>query len=316
MNRPSTASATRLAPYLFLSPFVILFGVFGVFPLLFSLVLAFMSWDPIQGIESMRFVGIDNFTFTLGDAWFWKSLGNTVWLALVSGVPQHLVAIPLACFIHSHIHKLRNFTTGIYFLPYITSTVAIAIMFSALLSTDYGAFNLLLRTLSHLPLLGALFPAENIDWLGRAENIKPAIALVVFWRFVGFNTVLYLAAVQTIPRELYEAATMDGATPRQQFWKITLPMLKPLMFFGVTLSVIGGLQLFEEPFILTAGKGGPDQAGMTTAMYMFKTAFEFNDFGVASSISWLLFGVVVVLTVATNYLFKERADIAPKKVAQ
>jgi multiple sugar transport system permease protein len=279
-------------------------------------VLAFMSWDPIQGIESMRFVGIENFTFTLGDAWFWKSLGNTVWLALVSGVPQHLVAIPLACFIHSHIRKLRNFTTGIYFLPYITSTVAIAIMFSALLSTDYGAFNLLLRTLSHVPLLGSLFPAENIDWLGRAENIKPAIALVVFWRFVGFNTVLYLAAVQTIPPELYEAATMDGATPRQQFWKITLPMLKPLMFFGVTLSVIGGLQLFEEPFILTEGKGGPDQAGMTTAMYMFKTAFEFNDFGVASSISWLLFAVVVVLTVGTNFLFRERADIAPKKAAE
>jgi multiple sugar transport system permease protein len=99
---------------------------------------------------------------------------------------------------------------------------------------------------------------------------------------------------------------MDGASPRQQFWKITLPSLKPVMFFSVTLSVIGGLQLFEEPFILTGGKGGPDQAGMTTAMYMYKTAFEFNDFGVASAISWLLFAVVMVMTLGINYFFKEK----------
>jgi multiple sugar transport system permease protein len=297
---------SKFAPYFFLSPFFILFGFFGLFPLLFALFLAFQSWDPIQGIDSMRYVGIGNFTFTLGDPWFWKSLGNTLWLALVSGIPQHLVAVPLACFIYQRFKRLRNTITGIYFLPYITSTVAIAIMFSALLSTDYGALNVLLRYLSEIPFLSYLFPAANIDWLGRPENIKPAIALVVFWRFVGFNTVLYLAALQTIPAELYEAAMMDGASPRQQFWKITLPSLKPVMFFSVTLSVIGGLQLFEEPFILTGGKGGPDQAGMTTAMYMYKTAFEFNDFGVASAISWLLFAVVMVMTLGINYFFKEK----------
>jgi len=297
---------SRFAPYLFLSPFFILFGIFGLFPLLFALFLAFQSWDPIQGIDSMRFVGFGNFVFTLGDPWFWKSLGNTLWLALVSGIPQHLVAVPLACFIHRRFKHLRNAVTGIYFLPYITSTVAIAIMFSALLSTDYGALNVLLHYLSKVPVFGYLLPIQNIDWLGRPENIKPAIALVVFWRFVGFNTVLYLAALQTIPAELYEAAMMDGASPRQQFWKITLPSLKPVMFFSVTLSVIGGLQLFEEPFILTGGKGGPDQAGMTTAMYMYKTAFEFNDFGIASAISWLLFAVVMVMTLGINYFFKEK----------
>lgn len=297
---------SRFAPYLFLSPFFILFGIFGLFPLLFALFLAFQSWDPIQGIDSMRYVGFGNFVFTLGDPWFWKSLGNTIWLALVSGIPQHLVAVPLACFIHQRFKHLRNAVTGIYFLPYITSTVAIAIMFSALLSTDYGALNVLLHYLSEVPVLAYLLPIQNIDWLGRPENIKPAIALVVFWRFVGFNTVLYLAALQTIPAELYEAAMMDGASPRQQFWKITLPSLKPVMFFSITLSVIGGLQLFEEPFILTGGKGGADQAGMTTAMYMYKTAFEFNDFGIASAISWLLFAVVMVMTLGINYFFKEK----------
>jgi multiple sugar transport system permease protein len=127
---------------------------------------------------------------------------------------------------------------------------------------------------------------------------------------VGFNVVLYLAALQTIPKDLYEAATMDGAGRFQQFWFITLPSLRPMMYFGVTLSVIGGLQLFEEPFILTGGRGGSDQAGMTSAMYLYGMAFDFNDFGAASAMSWMLFVVVVVLTWLTNRAFRPRGNAA------
>ena len=152
------------------------------------------------------------------------------------------------------------------------------------------------------------FPAAPIDWLNQPDNIKPAIALIVFWRYVGFNVVLYLAALQTIPPDIYEAATMDGAGRFQKFWYITLPSLKPMMFFGVTLSVIGGLQLFEEPFILTGGKGGSDQAGMTTAVYLYRMAFDFNDFGAASAMSWLLFVVVAALTWVTNRAFRQRGQ--------
>lgn len=287
----------RWAPYVFISPFLVLFAVFGVFPLLFSLHLAFQSWEPTSGLDEMRFVGLENFAFALQDEWFWKSLKNTAWLAVASGVPQHLVAIPLAVFIHNSFKTLRDGVIGAYFLPYITSTVAIAIMFSSLFSKDYGLVNAALH---------ALFGGENIDWLGRAENIKPAVAFIVFWRYLGFNVVLYLAALQTIPKDLYEAATMDGAGRWNQFWFITLPNLKPMMFFGVTLSVIGGLQLFEEPFILTGGKGGADQAAMTSAVYLYRMAFDFNDFGGASAMSWLLFFVVVVLTWLTNRAFKQR----------
>lgn len=287
----------ELTPYLLLCPFVGLFLVFGMFPLAFSLYLAFQSWEPTSGLASMQFVGLENFAFALEDEWFWKSLKNTGWLAVASGVPQHLVAIPLAVFIHTSFRRLRNGVVGAYFLPYITSTVAIAIMFSSLFSTDYGVVNTALRS---------LFGMENIDWLGRPENIKPAIAMIVFWRYVGFNVVLYLAALQTIPKDLYEAATMDGAGRLQQFFYITLPSLKPMIFFGVTLSVIGGLQLFEEPFILTGGRGGSDQSGMTTAIYLYRMAFDFNDFGAASAMSWLLFFLVVVLTWLTNRAFKPR----------
>jgi multiple sugar transport system permease protein len=287
----------RWAPYVFISPFLLLFAVFGLFPLGFSLYLSFQSWEPTSGLRAMEFVGLDNFIFALGDEWFWKSLKNTGWLALASGVPQHLVAIPLAAFIHARFKRLRDGVIGAYFLPYITSSVAIAILFSSLFSTDYGMIN---------AALNALFGLPHVDWLNQPASLQPAIAIIVFWRYLGFNVVLYLAALQTIPKDLYEAATMDGAGRWQQFWCITLPSLKPMIFFGVTLSVIGGLQLFEEPFILTNGKGGSDQAGMTSAVYLYRMAFDFNDFGGASAMSWLLFIVVALLTWLTNRAFKTK----------
>ena len=289
----------RWAPYVFISPFLLLFAVFGVFPLLFSLHLAFQSWEPTSGLNAMEFVGLDNFAFALQDEWFWKSLKNTLWLAVVSGAPQHLVAIPLAVFIHLSFKQLRDGMVGAYFLPYITSTVAIAIMFSSLFSKDFGLIN---------AGLNAAFGMEPVDWLGQAATVKPAIAFIVFWRYVGFNVVLYLAALQTIPKDLYEAATMDGASAWHQFWHITLPSLKPMIFFGVTLSVIGGLQLFEEPFILTGGRGGVDQSGLTSAVYLYRMAFDFNDFGGASAMSWILFAVVAVLTWLTNRAFRPRGS--------
>lgn len=285
------------APYLLVSPFLILFAVFGLFPLLFSAWLAFQSWEPTSGIESMKFVGLDNFVFALTDGWFWKALKNTLWLAVVSGVPQHLVALPLAVFLHQGLKRWRGLLSGAYFLPYITSTVAIAMLFGSLFSTDYGLVN---------QALHGLFGIEHINWMRSPQAIKPAVALIVFWRYVGFNLVLYLAALQTIPQDLYQAAKLDGAGPWQQFLRITLPGLKPMILFGVTLSIIGGLQLFEEPFILTNGKGGADQQAMTVAVYLYRLAFDFSDFGGASALAWIMFGVIALLTWLTNKAFAER----------
>jgi multiple sugar transport system permease protein len=298
----------RWAPYLLVAPFVFLFLVFGLFPIGFSFVLMFHAWDPVQGVSSMKFVGLENLSFALDDSLVWVSLENTLWLAIASGLPQHLVAIPLAYLINERLGGWRNAAMGVYFLPYITSTVAIAIMFGTLFSTDYGAVNAMLQGLAKLPVLSQILPAENIDWMGQPGTIKPVVALVVFWRYVGFNTILYVAAMQSIPRDLYEAARLDGASGWRVFWHITLPQLKPMMYFGVTLTVIGGLQLFEEPFILTGGKGGIEYAGMTTAMYMYRTAFEFGDFGLASAISWLLFAIIVVLTLVTNRAFRVKGQ--------
>jgi multiple sugar transport system permease protein len=299
----------RNVPYVLLLPFVLLFALFGVFPLLFSFYLAFHTWEPTSGLGEMELAGWGNFAFVIQDPWFWKTLGNTAWLAIASGVPQHLVAIPLACALHALSSRWRDAGVGVYFLPYITTTVAVAILFTALLSTDYGLVNLLLKNLQGLPLIGAWMP-QPVDWLNDPDAVKPAIAILVFWRYLGFNTVLYLAALQTIPKDLYEAAALDGATAWQRFRHITLPGLKSMALFGVTLSLIGGLQLFEEPFVLTNGTGGADQSGMTSAMYLYRTAFDFNDFGAASAMSWLLFVVVAALTWLVHRAFGKPGDAA------
>lgn len=282
----------RWLPYLFISPFFILFAVFGLFPLLFSVWMSLHSWDPAAGLGAMQWVGLENYTHTLlNDDWFHRSMWNTLWIALLSGVPQHLVALPLAWFLHTQLGRWRNAVLGLYFLPFITSTVAISLVFGALFSREFGVVNQALAGLHSVPLLGALFPAEPVDWTQPA-HLPTMISAVVFWRYVGWNVVLYLSAMQTIPKDLLEAAAMDGAGPVRRFIHIVLPLLRPMVFFAVTLTIIGNLQLFEEPFILTGGTGGTDQAGKTAAMHLYAVAFSEGDFGTASAIAWLLFLLV------------------------
>jgi multiple sugar transport system permease protein len=300
----------RWAPYLFISPFFILFFVFGLFPLLFSVWLSLHQWNPAAGLQAMRWVGLENYTFTLGDPWFQKSLYNTLWFAVVSGVPQHVVAVPLAYFIHRWLKRSRNAVVGAYFVPYITSSVAIALIFATLFSKDYGVINAALDALRHVPGLGVLLPQGNIDWLGKSAYTKPAVAFVVFWRYLGWNVVLYLSALQVIDRDLYEAATLDGAGEWQKFRHIALPLLKPMTYFAVTLTIIGNLQLFEEPFILVDGESGVAHSVMTTAIFMYRTAFSEGDFGTASAISWLLFLIIVAVSWLNARLFRSAGERA------
>lgn len=314
-RRKANFNRRKWAPYVFISPFFILFAVFGVFPLLFSIYVSFHSWDATSGLGGMNWIGIENHTWVITtDDWFHKSLYNTGWMALASGIPQHLVALPLAFFLQTAFGRFRNTFVGIYFLPFITSTVAISLVFTTLFSSEFGVINQALRGLHEIPLLGMLFPDHNIDWR-QPQYTKTMISFVVWWRYVGFNTVLYLSAMQTIPKDLYEAAIMDGAARLKQFWYITLPLLKPMIFFAVTLTIIGNLQLFEEPFVLTAatggdgkmsGAGGIDQAGKTAAMHVYTTGFAENDFGTASAIAWILFILIAFLTWANNRLFAQK----------
>jgi multiple sugar transport system permease protein len=303
-RKKSLIDPVKIAPYLFLTPFFALFALFIAFPLLFSLYLSFQSWDATAGLASMKWVGLSNFTFTLTDPWYWKSLYNTASMAIMSGLPQHLIALPLAFFLQTAFRRWRNFVVGLYFLPFITSSVAIALIFSSLYSTDFGMINLAIAEIGKLPGLHWIVPAHPIEWLYKPASVKPAVSVVIFWRYVGWNTVLYLSALQTIPKDLYEAAKIDGANGWQQFTRITIPLIKPMIFFAVTLSIIGGLQLFEEPFILLPNEGmGTSQSGLTTAVYMYRTAFHDGDFGTASSIAWLLFITIAALMWLNTRIF-------------
>ena len=286
------------APYLFIAPFFVLFIAFGIFPLGFSLWLSLHQWEPAAGLAAMRWVGLDNYSFALTDPWFHRSLWNTLWFAVVSGVPQHVVALPLAYYIHRRLKRSRDWVVGAYLIPYITSSVAIALIFATLYSKDYGVINAVLQ---------AVGLAGDTDWLGDAAYTKPAVAFVIFWRYLGWNVVLYLSALQVVDNELFEAATLDGAGLWQQFWHITLPLLKPMIFFAITLTLIGNLQLFEEPFILVDVEKGVAQSVMTTAIFMYRLAFSDGDFGTASAVSWILFLIIAALTWANSKLFQRGA---------
>ncbi|MFC4453121.1 sugar ABC transporter permease [Deinococcus sonorensis] len=293
----------RYAPYIFISPFFILFAIFGLFPIVFSLYLSFHAWQPASGLGSMTFVGWRNFTDNLTDPTFWQSLKNTGIIALESGIPQHLIAIPLAFAINMSLKRVQGLVTALYFLPYITSVVAIAVIFVTIFSWQYGVLNVVLTSLHSLPLIGGLFPAENINWLGNRNFIQPAVASVVVWRYVGWNVVLYLSGLQAIPRDLYEAASVDGASVWQQFRYITLPLLRPIMFVAITLTLIGNLQLFEEPYIIAGDSGGIGNMALTTVMYMYRTYNFYSDAGLAAAMSWLLFILIGALTFLNNRIF-------------
>lgn len=295
----------KLAPYAFISPFYLLFAVFGVFPILFSLYLSFHRWDIVS---PMQWVGFENYKFLFEDEWFWMSLGNTIKLGIMGAVPQHLMALVLAFILNSGLLHYPNFFRTAFFMPYITSTVALTIIFGVIFGTRYGALNYALTPFRNfqwfqwfLNLFNLEFP---IEWLGRAHTIRPTLALIAVWRWTGWNMILYLAGLQAIPQELYEAAKVDGARVRDLFFKISLPLLRPMIMFAVTMSVIGAMQAFDEPFVLLGSSGGVKQAGMTTVLYLYRTSFEWMDFGTGAAMSYLLFLFIILFSIINLRFFR------------
>lgn len=303
-----------LMPWLFISPYLILFVVFTAFPLIFSVYLSFQEWNPVTGLSGMRFVGLANYTQAITDPWLWKSLYNTVWLALATGIPQHLIAIPVAYLLVAAFQgAFRHLYTATMFIPFITSTVAISLIFYTIYSANNGILNQWLLALSGVPVIGIVFAwvpeAMPIRWLGSADLLKPAIAMVVIWKYTGFNIVIYSAGFLTVSKDLYDAAKVDGCNGWQQFWYVALPMIRPFIFFALTLTIIGNLQLFEEPFILTAGdSGGVSQAGLTAAYYLYLVGWEWLEMGSAAAISWILFAFIAIAT-SVHFYFNAREGL-------
>jgi ABC-type sugar transport system permease subunit len=280
-------------PYLFISPFFILFAVFGLFPYLYAFFLSFNEWN---GINPMRWVGLENYQTLLRDDVWWKSVYNSVWLMVATAL-NLVIALILAFILNSGLIRFREGYRAAFFMPVIASSVAVAMIFTSLFGDRYGLLNYVLGFVG----------IDRIDWLKDPMWIKPAIALVAIWRAFGWNTVIYLAGLQSIPTDLYEAARVDGAGWRQVFLNVTLPLMRPVITFTVILTIIGALQMFEEPLIIAGGSayssaspGGTDQAGLTVMVNLYNTAFSYVKFGYASAMSVVLFAIIVVFSFAYN----------------
>jgi cellobiose transport system permease protein len=289
--------------YAYIAPFFILFGIFGAFPILFSLVLSFQDWN---GITPMQWAGLGNFIRLFQDRLFWLSLGNTLYIGIVAHVPMLIVALILAFIINSGLVRAKDFFRTAYFLPVITSSVAVALVFGTLYGVRFGLINWVLTTIGLPP----------IDWFGgRGEWIKPAIIILFIWRWLGWNMVIYLAGLQGIPHDLYEAAAIDGASLPQIFRLVTLPLLRPVILFTLVLSTIGAMTLFDEPYILvastgnTANMGGTSNAGLSIAMYLYNQAFTLAHFGYASAMAYIVSAIIVVASVLNiRFLGSGRAE--------
>lgn len=273
--------------YLFISPFFILFAIFGLYPLLFSLYLAFVSWDALTPAV---WVGLENFRALFSDGLFFTSVWNTVVLGLMYVPPMFVLALIFALILNHQWIKKRAAWRAAVFIPVITPGVVVAIVFGLMFGTEFGLFN------QAIALVGGWlnFPPVRIPWLESETWSKPSLAILLVWRWTGYNMVIMLAGLQGIDRVLYEAARIDGASGFRQLLHITLPHMRPTFVFVTIMSLIGTVYLFDEAFVMTAG--GPGVSSTTFGLFLFDEAFGNFRFGYASAAAYTVAFAVFLIT--------------------
>ncbi|WP_405824307.1 sugar ABC transporter permease [Streptomyces sp. NBC_01390] len=287
--------------YAAISPFYLIFLGFGLFPVGFSLYLSFHRWD---GLGSMEWAGLSQYQYLLSDSDFWNSIGNTIIIWALATFPMIILAMVTAVMLNSAV-RFKSLYRVAYFLPNVTSVVAIAIVFGSIFSTNAGMVNAVLH----------LVGIDQVAWLNTPWGIKVTIAALMTWQWTGYNAIIFLAGLQTVPSELYEAARMDGAGPVQTFFRITLPLLRPTLLFVLVVSTVTGLQSFSEPQVLlqtssndSTFAGGPGHSGQTMVLYFFQQTFDNNDFGYGAAVAWGIFLVVVLFSIINWRLVQRRGD--------
>ncbi|MBS1694481.1 MAG: sugar ABC transporter permease [Actinobacteria bacterium] len=280
----------------FVSPFFIVFAVFGLFPLLYTAWVSLHEWSLLAGDQG--WIGLANYRELAGDSAFWRALVNTFGIFLLATVPQLIVATVLAQVLNSRLRGRTFWRMGVL-LPNVTSVAAVGIIFGLIFARDYGIVNWFLDQIG--------LPA--VDWRAHRWSSWLAIATMVDWRWTGYNALILLAALQSVPQDLYEAAKIDGASAWRQFWSITVPMLRPTLIFVTIVATIGGIQLFTEPLLFNSGAnaiaGGNLGQFQTVAMYLVQQAFTGQRFGYAATIAWVLFLIIAVAS-AINVLLLQR----------
>lgn len=283
----------KYAPYFFISPFYILFAIFFLFPTLFALVLGFFRWGALG---TPQYFQLRNYEFMFRDPLFIKAFTNTLFYAGTS----LFVVIPLALLeaiaLNSKRLRFKYLWRTLYFAPIVTSAVAISLVFRLLYNTDYGFINQLILLLGGMP----------VRWMESQELTKIAVMGVVTWRWTGLLAIYFLAGLQSIPEELYEAAAIDGATGIQRFIYVTLPLLRPVTLFVAIIVLIGSFQIFDDPQILFGGTtpGGPGNSAISLVQYLYGQGMQQQLFGYASAVGVFLFAIIFVLSLVQLRVFR------------
>lgn len=292
----------KLSPYLFISPFFILFFIVGLFPLAYTAFVSLHDWGLIAGQGD--FVGLQNYLDVLTQPRFLTALRNTFSIFLLSSVPQVIAAIAIAAVLDQNIRAKTFWRMGVL-LPYVVAPVAVSLIFSKIFADQSGLINELLGNLG----------IEPIRWHADPLASHVAIATMVNFRWTGYNTLIFLAAMQAIPRDVYEAAIIDGAGRARTFFSVTIPMLRPTVIFVIVTSTIGGLQIFDEPRLFDQlGQGGADRQWMTLTMYLYELGWgPQKSFGRASAVAWILFLIIVIVGVINFSITRRIAAAGPTK---
>ncbi|WP_406861111.1 carbohydrate ABC transporter permease [Streptomyces solicamelliae] len=306
--RPVTASSTpsrggrlrglrvRASPYALLAPFFLLFAAFGLVPMVYT------GWVALHRVEltapeHREWVGLRNLSRLLVDDFFWNAFGNTVTIGILSTVPQLLIALGLAQLLHRRMRGRMFFRVAVL-TPYATSVAAATLVFVLLFGRDHGLVNWVLGLVG----FGA------VDWQNGTWSAQFAVSTIVVWRWTGYNALIYLAAMQAVPDELYESAELDGASRWRQFVHVTVPALRPTILFTVIVSTIGATQLFGEPLLFNAGgsaNGGAEHQYQTLGLYLYEQGWVNLHLGRASAIAWAMFLILLLIGVA-NWLLVGR----------
>ncbi|MFE0510781.1 carbohydrate ABC transporter permease [Streptomyces sp. NPDC058964] len=297
--RPSAPLRRRLpqlSPYAYITPFFTLFAAFGLFPLLYTAYVSLYRVE-LQTPGQMEWRGLDNYTALFGDEYFWTALRNTFTIGVISTVPQLLMALGLA---HLLNYKLRGrtFFRVTMLLPYATSVAAATLVFAQLFGRDFGLINYLV----------GLVGVHPVDWQSGTVASQIAVSTIVTWRWTGYNALIYLAGMQSIPADLYEAAELDGASRFRQFLHVTLPGLRPTILFTIVVSTIGATQLFGEPLLFEGSiSGGISHQYQTLGLYMYEQGWGFFHLGRAAATAWVMFLLIVLLVLCNTAIARRRS---------
>ena len=276
-----------LTPYLFLAPFFLTFIAFWLGPIIASLIYSFTDW---RGFASPRFIGFANYTKLFDDPRFWVALKNTLFYGVVYVTILNLSALALALCLDSLWLRFKNAIKVGFFLPVTISLVVAAVIFEMIFAKGVGLLNIVQKAIG----LG------EIDWLGDPRFSIWAIIILRVWRALGYYAVIYFAGLQGIPNDVKEAARLDGCSPWQVTRYVTLPLLKPVILFGVIMSTIWALELFDEPWVLT--KGGPADSTLTIVIYLYQAGFQYVELGYAAAVSYVLTLMIVAIAIVQKLL--------------